>query len=179
MLPRPCALAIAAIAACSTPAVPPQTAPVVDAAVAEFGYTCPMHPGVHQPGPGSCPTCGMDLVPATSAAVVDAFVLPDTVPGLVVAIEERQAKVHDAVNAGKFADVRPVIGEVTQLAVGLATSGKALPPADSAELTLFATALTEQADALRTAADSGDAAATQRALEAFDAAIAKLARFKG
>jgi Cu(I)/Ag(I) efflux system membrane fusion protein len=26
-------------------------------------YTCPMHPSVHQPGPGKCPICGMDLVP--------------------------------------------------------------------------------------------------------------------
>jgi Ni,Fe-hydrogenase III large subunit/ssDNA-binding Zn-finger/Zn-ribbon topoisomerase 1 len=27
------------------------------------GYTCPMHPDVVQDGPGSCPICGMDLVP--------------------------------------------------------------------------------------------------------------------
>ena len=27
------------------------------------GYTCPMHPEVVQDGPGSCPICGMDLVP--------------------------------------------------------------------------------------------------------------------
>ena len=26
-------------------------------------YTCPMHPEVEQKGPGSCPKCGMDLVP--------------------------------------------------------------------------------------------------------------------
>jgi Cu2+-exporting ATPase len=24
---------------------------------------CPMHPEIIQEGPGSCPTCGMDLVP--------------------------------------------------------------------------------------------------------------------
>jgi Cu+-exporting ATPase len=28
-------------------------------------YTCPMHPEVKQPGPGSCPKCGMALEPAT------------------------------------------------------------------------------------------------------------------
>jgi Cu+-exporting ATPase len=28
-------------------------------------YTCPMHPQVRQPGPGSCPFCGMALEPAT------------------------------------------------------------------------------------------------------------------
>ena len=30
-------------------------------------YTCPMHPEVSQPGPGSCPDCGMDLEPRTVA----------------------------------------------------------------------------------------------------------------
>ncbi|WP_220464003.1 HAD-IC family P-type ATPase [Adhaeribacter radiodurans] len=28
-------------------------------------YTCPMHPEIVQDGPGSCPICGMDLVPIT------------------------------------------------------------------------------------------------------------------
>jgi membrane fusion protein, copper/silver efflux system len=27
-------------------------------------YTCPMHPQIRQPGPGRCPICGMELVPA-------------------------------------------------------------------------------------------------------------------
>lgn len=31
-------------------------------------YTCPMHPEVVQEGPGSCPVCGMDLVPRHSGA---------------------------------------------------------------------------------------------------------------
>lgn len=26
-------------------------------------YVCPMHAGVRQPGPGTCPECGMDLLP--------------------------------------------------------------------------------------------------------------------
>lgn len=29
-------------------------------------HTCPMHPQIRQPGPGRCPICGMELVPATS-----------------------------------------------------------------------------------------------------------------
>jgi hypothetical protein len=29
-------------------------------------YTCPMHPEINQPAPGSCPKCGMTLVPATT-----------------------------------------------------------------------------------------------------------------
>ncbi len=31
-------------------------------------YTCPMHPEVEQPGPGSCPKCGMALEPKTISA---------------------------------------------------------------------------------------------------------------
>jgi Cu+-exporting ATPase len=31
-------------------------------------YTCPMHPEVRQPGPGSCPKCGMALEPVAPAA---------------------------------------------------------------------------------------------------------------
>jgi hypothetical protein len=27
-------------------------------------YTCPMHPEIRQSGPGQCPKCGMDLIPA-------------------------------------------------------------------------------------------------------------------
>jgi Cu+-exporting ATPase len=30
-------------------------------------YTCPMHPEIVQPGPGSCPKCGMALVPIAGA----------------------------------------------------------------------------------------------------------------
>ena len=30
-------------------------------------YTCPMHPEVRQAGPGTCPKCGMDLVPERDA----------------------------------------------------------------------------------------------------------------
>ena len=32
-------------------------------------YTCPMHPEVQQPGPGSCPKCGMVLEPMEAAVV--------------------------------------------------------------------------------------------------------------
>src|SRR3990172_6651001 len=31
-------------------------------------YTCPMHPEIRQPGPGSCPKCGMALEPETPSA---------------------------------------------------------------------------------------------------------------
>lgn len=31
-------------------------------------WTCSMHPQIHQPGPGRCPLCGMDLVPVVVSA---------------------------------------------------------------------------------------------------------------
>ncbi len=31
-------------------------------------YTCPMHPEIVQDGPGSCPKCGMALVPVAGGA---------------------------------------------------------------------------------------------------------------
>lgn len=31
-------------------------------------FTCPMHPQIRQPGPGSCPICGMALEPETPSA---------------------------------------------------------------------------------------------------------------
>lgn len=40
---------------------PSSTAPAAPSAV----YTCPMHPEVRSPEPGSCPKCGMNLVPAS------------------------------------------------------------------------------------------------------------------
>ncbi len=41
----------------------------VKAGGAEVIYTCPMHPEVQQPGPGSCPKCGMALEPMGAPVV--------------------------------------------------------------------------------------------------------------
>ena len=41
------------------PKAPEPTVPVAEGAI----YTCPMHPQIRQPGPGSCPICGMALEP--------------------------------------------------------------------------------------------------------------------
>jgi Cu+-exporting ATPase len=46
---------------------PSQVAPPKDGSKIERAtedYTCPMHPEIHQQGPGSCPKCGMALEPA-------------------------------------------------------------------------------------------------------------------
>ena len=45
-----------------------QTAPVAAAQV----WTCSMHPQIHKPQPGSCPICGMDLIPVSAGGEGDA-----------------------------------------------------------------------------------------------------------
>jgi Cu+-exporting ATPase len=51
--------------AASVPAAPPAAL-----------YTCPMHPEIQQQGPGSCPKCGMALVPVVSATAVVEYTCP-------------------------------------------------------------------------------------------------------
>src|SRR4051812_8237505 len=43
--------------------------PAIPAAAAPPGtiYTCPMHPQIRQPGPGTCPICGMALEPEVAS----------------------------------------------------------------------------------------------------------------
>jgi Cu+-exporting ATPase len=48
--------------ACGMHVGPKSTEPKVPAAEGAI-YTCPMHPQIRQPGPGSCPICGMALEP--------------------------------------------------------------------------------------------------------------------
>ena len=40
-------------------------------------YVCPMHPSVKQATPGTCPLCGMDLVPVTKGELESGVVLVD------------------------------------------------------------------------------------------------------
>jgi hypothetical protein len=49
----------------STPQPPPDKSE--SAAPRADVYTCPMHPQARAPQPGSCPICGMQLIPAESA----------------------------------------------------------------------------------------------------------------
>jgi P-type Cu+ transporter len=45
----------------------PAPIPAAKPTVPASGYTCPMHPEVRQPGPGTCPKCGMALEPVVPA----------------------------------------------------------------------------------------------------------------
>src|SRR5690349_2247439 len=46
-------------------------APVPAAGAEGAVYTCPMHPEVVRDAPGSCPKCGMALVPRAKSPAVD------------------------------------------------------------------------------------------------------------
>ncbi len=50
--------------------------PAASEASGETTWTCSMHPQVRQPDPGSCPICGMDLIPLTDDDEPDTGDLP-------------------------------------------------------------------------------------------------------
>lgn len=54
---------------------PPADAPSIGDEISH--YTCPMHPSVHEAHPGSCPICGMDLVPVLTSEAKDGVVRVD------------------------------------------------------------------------------------------------------
>lgn len=61
------------------------------------GYTCPMHPEIQQPTPGSCPKCGMTLVPvaASPAGATDA-----SAPSTSAPMGAMPGKAHGAAAGG-------------------------------------------------------------------------------
>src|SRR5689334_5702960 len=61
---------------------PQPAAPAATAAGTE--YTCPMHPEIVRPAPGSCPICGMALEPRTATLDDDNPELRDMTRRLVV-----------------------------------------------------------------------------------------------
>ena len=65
--------ATAALVACSEAPAPAETAFEHAAKHLEPGYVCPMHPDVTSDEPGTCPICGMALVPVrpSPAATID------------------------------------------------------------------------------------------------------------
>lgn len=57
-------------------------------------YTCPMHPSIQQPGPGSCPICGMTLTPVVRAELETGAVRVDAVRRARFGIELEAAAVR-------------------------------------------------------------------------------------
>ena len=73
-------------------------------------YTCPMHPEIRQKGPGSCPICGMDLVPTSEYGYTDAPVpQPEVlvVPRRAVLMTGSTSLVYVETVPGRF-EIRPV-----------------------------------------------------------------------
>lgn len=71
-------------------------------------YTCAMHPQIRQPTPGRCPICGMELVPAASAA--------DDLNDLSVKIEPAQRRLANiqtaAVESGPLEATLQTVGSI-------------------------------------------------------------------
>ena len=87
------ACAAALLLACSQTSPPPAAAPAAgESAVAHARlhrdprYVCPMHPQIVRDGPGTCPICGMALVPRSADAAA-----PSDAPGVEVSGALRQA----------------------------------------------------------------------------------------
>lgn len=57
-------------------------------------YTCPMHPSIQQPGPGSCPICGMALTPVTQGELTTGAVRVDSTRRALFGIEVEAAAVR-------------------------------------------------------------------------------------
>lgn len=55
-------------------------------------YVCPMHPEVRQPGPGTCPKCGMMLEPVAAAPVAPK---KDPVCGMPVEAGQGYSEMHE------------------------------------------------------------------------------------
>jgi heavy metal translocating P-type ATPase len=85
------------------------SAPVVSSGAQPDEWTCPMHPEIRQPGPGSCPICGMALEPVTVTA--------DSGPSAELADMTRRFWVALALSIpvlilGMGSNLVPAIGEV-------------------------------------------------------------------
>lgn len=146
-------------------------------------YTCPMHPSIQQPGPGSCPICGMTLTPVTHAELATGAVRVDAQRRGQFGIELEAAAVR---HMGSSLQVPAVVGwdpdglsDVTVRASGWVKQVNGAPGesvrSGQVLFTLFSPELVAaQDDLLRatTAAADGDASAAARR----DAARLRLTR---
>ncbi len=68
-------------------------------------YTCPMHPQIVQTAPGSCPICGMDLVPVDRNADQANLMLSESQRSLANVTT-------DTIRTGAFSSSRQLNGRV-------------------------------------------------------------------
>lgn len=103
-------LALLPLAACSrapTPATTPASVSGTATQRDDAYYTCPMHPSIQQPGPGSCPICGMTLTPVTQAELSTGAVRVDAQRRSQFGIELEAAAVR---HMGSSLHVPAVVG---------------------------------------------------------------------
>ncbi len=88
---------------CGNPSAPPRASdsakPSAGAAPASSGdvayWTCPMHPSVHEAGPGACPICGMTLTPVSRQDVEQGIITVDATRRQLIGVRtELVAKRH-------------------------------------------------------------------------------------
>lgn len=68
-------------------------------------YTCPMHPQIVQNKPGSCPICGMDLVPFDKTNTSETLMLSESQRLLANVVT-------DTISTGNFASVKQLNGRI-------------------------------------------------------------------
>jgi Cu(I)/Ag(I) efflux system membrane fusion protein len=94
-------------------------------------FTCPMHPHLVHSGPGSCPECGMPLVPRRGEPRADRLVLGEEAARLaglrLVAVERRPLEREFAAPASLEVDERRVVRVVTTVKGYVESVGAAAP----------------------------------------------------
>jgi Cu(I)/Ag(I) efflux system membrane fusion protein len=85
-------------------------------------WTCSMHPQIRMPAPGSCPICGMDLIPAKAAgAAGPAVVLGEdarTAGSIQTVIAERRRLDAEVRTVGRIEAAEPLVAYLTARADG-------------------------------------------------------------
>lgn len=102
-------------ASASTSAPAAGAAPAAPAAPQKQLYTCPMHPQVVQDHPGTCPICGMELVPKTADEGPQAAGTESTIANVKLSPTQQMLSDVQPVQPTRQAmDLKiPAIGEVT------------------------------------------------------------------
>ncbi len=93
-----------------------EAAPPSQSAAAQV-WTCSMHPQIRLPQPGSCPICGMDLVPASSGGSGDGAVVLGEGAQRMASIEvqpvARRSLEHEVRTVGKIETAEPMVAHLS------------------------------------------------------------------